>query len=981
MVRWFTGRGSVALCAVLGSVAGFAVTLPTSMDGVLTIDIASDVVYDSVIPGGVTNLVKKGSGKATLATGNAGFTGAIEIREGTLAGCIKDTTAGTGYSYTQSFGDPARITIIAGATLESLDKGDSGVSPVSPRSHFFSGPLVVGGSGVGGLGAVRFSSVNPSTSMHNVWKNVTLTSATTLDASRRWGFGGGTFDMGGYDLTIIGGNIFELGRGLKNTWVNLGDIHVRNNASLLWESMNVSPLPTGYKVGDKTCHVSDGGCVRSFTTTYGNAKFPWGVVVSGTGKIMGYVNSQTWDWETNHPWQLDWYDYFNSPIVLKDADTVFKSDYYMSYKSETVNFGAGVDGPGRMIVGDDSWRRGQTVLRPASASTLGALKVYAGALIVMTNATLTVTNAPACNQWSEPTGVDSSASPVMIEGANSGDTTPRLVIENGGVFKTRFAVGVNDDTTASINDAITMIGHNAGTYGVLDVREGATVTNVPYVGLSGQGAILMRGGDVFFKTKCLGNIGIGNYGALVMDGGRLTTNAKLEIGTSARGFLVQRGGVIDFATDGKLSNAFSSQFSLARANVASYGCYYNCGGTLYAPKSQVWLMKHNNLGNGYGTEAFFTLDGANAKAQVRQVKSMVQTNTVKYGVVALRNGGELACDRMFRDNFIQECGASTVGKWTDIRNRDFTSRFHLVFDGGVLKTTKAGEFFSYEKLDGSNAEGVDATRLPERVLVYEKGAVIDTDGHDVVFRAPLAAPQGKGLDTVTLPAGVLTNVQYCVGPRRILVTDSANKLLVAGAVVDFNLTNRQQRAVIVMHPGESLPDTVKARIENAANNGWTDLTAANGGLTLRTLASGGLTKRGAGKLTLVAANTYGGKTRIEGGSLEFQDEGGLPGHDIEFSVGAVTSAVNGVALLTANRLNLNAGKKIRITGVDALDPDTFGRKRELISLTTPNASRPELELTDDAGAPVSARGWFAAWSEGGRKLSFGAAKGLMMILR
>ena len=967
--------------AAFAAVSAFAAELPEPVGGVITIDIDTDVEYTTVLGSGVAKIVKEGTGQATLAANNTAFTGEIEIREGTLAGCVKHTTAGTGYDYVRSFGSPTRITILEGATLYALDKGSGEVTAAAPETYFLTGQLVVGGQGVGDLGAVRFCPENGDISIHYVWQDVTLTSATTLDASHRWGFGGGTFDMGGYDLTLIGGNIFELGRSMSNICLNPGDIYVRDKTSLLWESMGTFVMPNGYVIGDKTCYLSGGGCIRSFTTTYGNAKFPWGVRVTGAGEIMGFMNNANLDWETNHSWPMDYYGYFHTPIVLADAQTEFRADFYQDSKGDTVNFGAGVAGPGRMIVGGDSqWRRGQVVLRGPSTSTLGALKVYAASLIVMNGATLSVTNAPENNQWNEPTGVDSAASPVLIGGVRSDLCTPRLLIEGGGVFKTRFTAGVNDDSTASTNDTVTLIGHTSGTYGIMDIREGAVVTNVLYAGVSGQGAVYMRGGDVFLKTKRLGNVGVGGYGAFVMDGGRLTTNCKIEIGTQGRGIFIQRGGYVDFATDGNLSNSFSSQFSLARAGSSSYGCYYNCGGTLYAPKSQVWLMKHNSLVNGYGAEAFFTLDGANAKAQVRQVKSMVQTSSVKYGAVTLRNGGELACDRMFRDNFIQECGASTVDTWANIRHSDFTSRFHLVFDGGVLKTTKAGEFFSYEKLDGSAAEAADETRLPERVLVYEKGAVIDTAGNDVVFRAPLAAPQGKCLDAVTLPED-LTKENVFVGPRRILVTDSANGLLVAGAVADFNVTNRQQRGIIVTHPGENLPEGVKVRVENSANNGWTDLTVANGGLTLRTPVSGGLVKRGAGKLSLVGANTYGGKTRIEGGAIEFLNEEGMTGNDVEFAAEAVEAAELGAPLLMANRLKLDAGKKLRVIGVDGLTVASFGKMRTLVSVANAMSAMPDVELVDSEGQVVTSADWRFSFSADRKTLKFGKARGLVVLVQ
>lgn len=93
--------------------------------------------------------------------------------------------------------------------------------------------LEVAGPGVGNNGAVQRT--GGSASLHGLFKNVTLKGDTTFRAASRWGLAeGGTFDMGGHKLTIIGGDTFEFYSG-SITVQNAGEIE-RTAGSLLIQS-------------------------------------------------------------------------------------------------------------------------------------------------------------------------------------------------------------------------------------------------------------------------------------------------------------------------------------------------------------------------------------------------------------------------------------------------------------------------------------------------------------------------------------------------------------------------------------------------------------------------------------------------------------------------------------------------------------------------------------------------------------------------
>ena len=96
---------------------------------------------------------------------------------------------------------------------------------------------------------------------------------------------------------------------------------------------------------------------------------------------------------------------------------------------------------------------------------------------------------------------------------------------------------------------------------------------------------------------------------------------------------------------------------------------------------------------------------------------------------------------------------------------------------------------------------------------------------------------------------------------------------------------------------------------------------------------------------------------------------------------AVAAATPGEPLLVAERLELDAGKKIRITGVDQLTADTFGRMRTLVSVATPMAAMPAVELVDSNGQVVTSGDWHFSLSADGKSLRFGRATGLCILLR
>ena len=112
------------------------------------------------------------------------------------------------------------------------------------------------------------------------------------------------------------------------------------------------------------------------------------------------------------------------------------------------------------------------------------------------------------------------------------------------------------------------------------------------------------------------------------------------------------------------------------------------------------------------------MTGANAKAKVTYIAQYAgaQDSHKVMGVISLADGGELTVNRIYKRE--STTSSTSESAWNAVKDKVTNTMLYLTFDGGILKTGQAGEFF----------QSADGSRVPDRVLVYEKGATIDTDG-------------------------------------------------------------------------------------------------------------------------------------------------------------------------------------------------------------------------------------------------------------
>ena len=209
----------------------------------------------------------------------------------------------------------------------------------------------------------------------------------------------------------------------------------------------------------------------------------------------------------------------------------------------------------------------------------------------------------------------------------------------------------------------------------------------------------------------------------------------------------------------------------------------------------------------------------------------------------------------------------------------------------------------------------------------------------------------------------------------------------AGGIITGNGTNANEPYSCSLRGGtiRATENTIfKVNATLTSTNGANNVTFDTAGYALdvsKVLSgTGGLTKAGAGTMTVSATATYTGTTRLLGGTLAFT--GAYPGGELEIT--SATQDGTAAPLLSANTFAFAAGKaKLRVTGADLLDGQTFGPSKTLVESISPIAAAPTLELVASDGTPFTDdKGiWRVFLTDGGRKLKFGPVIGTRILVK
>ena len=946
----------LAAMGIAGGLAlsAFAAGEYTLADGVLTFDVdaadypeATPYEYTTALSG-VTSIVKKGTGAVSLgasATANT-FTGTMTVETGFLMG------------WKPRFGKPSAVTVSNGAAVVFTE------TAAYASSQFANTKFYVAGAGPDGNGALQRPWARAN-SDYTFYKYLTLTDDATVNVGSRHGIRGGTLDMNNHTLTLTSAKedtayaskqysrIFDLSREEITYVKNPGEIVVDGNCRL-----NIEHAAAGLRdaqgsngtVSNMTVRLKNGTYLRLFQVT--KDKFPCRVVSEGTSYLMVHNKNLS---PANGLKQ----SHMEGPLEIlgtKAQMSLYTASVEASNACLWVN--GPVSGPGML----ENGTRGRLYLTGTNTHVFGTLRqTGVGDFVLQDSVTVSITNTPEVGKYGL-VGANSLTDPAVLTVKDDA----RLLCRPGYEKLSELTVGYH--TTG---------GDNWG--GILKIQDNAVVSNNLSVGCFGKGACYLFGGELHMLTGLMSTSlmlaqNANSYGYIGVDGGYFHEDAWFYFGKSGPGFFVQRAGESLFGTGTK-------PLRLADKGSASYGSLSVLGGTSRWRNARLLMNFSNYTPTAASSVSVATVAGTNAVMDMTGTYIWVipSTNAAKAvtATVNVNDGGTLKVDYMARKQYYNSnpSAGGVSPPWADIRDKvAAATHAYLNFNGGVLVTTRAGEFF------GSTATEDDEVLRFTRVTVFEKGAVIDTDGKNVTWRQPLERPYGHGIASVTLPSAALAE-KVLIGPTRCFITSEAGGVA-ADALMDFDDTNRVARGMIVTSRGfgyEAAP-TVKVHKANCSDT-W-DCTVETVDFDAADFAHGGLTKRGAGTLTITCTNTYGGATRLEGGTLVFSHEHGYPGGDLEIAAAAVQGPTLAAPLLTAHTLAFNEGKGVRVTEADDLDDKTFGRAKTVATFTTPLAELPSLTLVDGNGDELPPSGlWCLMLTDGGRTLKFGAVCGTQVIIR
>lgn len=424
-----------------------------------------------------------------------------------------------------------------------------------------------------------------------------------------------------------------------------------------------------------------------------------------------------------------------------------------------------------------------------------------------------------------------------------------------------------------------------GGRGVLEIGEGASVTGLLQVGVvtgpnstkrTCHGSVIQRGGDLtVFSTGgttaypryVYNYIGNGGSGYMENQGGSLTILGQFMPGGGSygRGVWYVRGGKV-------LSKNSAITFGMHSGKAAcAKSVFYQTGGALEGWEG---LTSGKTLYEGFSygaNEDVITFAGGMAKLDCGL--DMAAAPNAKT-ILNLRTGGSLEA---YWVQLVTNEAQTIVGVG---ENKAIDGNKAWVnLDGGILKYRHGSKKKDYAAYKAESFFFGDPERLT--LTAFAGGAKFDTSGLNVNLDHPINAPAGRGLKSLAFPEGSAYADGTWVGAPMVEISGDGEG---ASAVAEFDSVNNRVTGFTVTSPGFGYT-TMNALL---TRGGYTNDVPLAVTLTDDKQASGGLVKLGDGTLSLNAANTYGGATRVEGGTLKVVHENAIPaGSQIEVAGGAI----------------------------------------------------------------------------------------------
>lgn len=885
-------------------------------------------------------LVKSGPGTTVLLTDNA-YPGGTTVSGGLLkAGAPNSLGAGP-------------VSVLPGAAV--------GLADVLLYSVSMSNVFTIAGSGPDGLGALR----NDTTALQiNAFKSVTLTDNATV--------GGGTSYPPSIPLGWISGQNVQQGRfDIRNGFLDFGghSLTKAGNSAFILSSDKIYGVTDGTAVDvtggtfglESTTEL--GGSAANILTVRSGAAFDfynitapilWSLVAENGAHLSARSGSST-------------QNYWAGPIALQSGTVVLDGPNTRTLSGPISGAGGLVQSQGNTFLrnasntytGPTAITNGilystydGTIPNPAGFNLSGGmLYAYlgngadpatgwtcAGIKALVTQGSITPGDTPSFS-------LDTSAYPVTYNDALPScrirkygtNTLTRSVgmpsagilhVHNGIMALTSglwdaaasnkaFYVGAENnsnslgiarlsgnaafrhrDTGYNSSGSYTIVGDGSNSRGILAIGDNASYSGRLYAGnsASAAGAVYQTGGTVldFGGSSSDSRFGYSGFGYLEISGGSFTTKGYTQFGhqSGSYGTLHMTGGSFTFNSgtvpaNGVIGDYYGGTLSTRGGN----GHLFLEGGSLATGSTSIQLPEDQT--QNAPLSAILTVGGAADVSTAYLLTGNYQTN-VPTSIVNL-NGGRLSA------GYIQK------GSGTGVSANNTNAQTYINFNGGKLALTVGGAVVRKS-----------GTAPDPRLTVYEGGAVIDANTHNLTLDYPLAAPSGTGVTSIS----VSNPGSGYIAPPFVLISGGGGTGAVAVAMLDT--VPGKISGFRILCPGSGYTS-----VPTVTLGGGGFIVPASGAIALLgpVATSGGLALSGSGTLTLSAANTYRGATAVTNASLVLAPSGSIttnsallldnasfsaPGRDLTNAV----LRVSGDSTLVANSLTAAALDK---TGAGTLN--------------------------------------------------------------
>ena len=445
----------------------------------------------------------------------------------------------------------------------------------------------------------------------------------------RWGFNGTTcrLNMNGYPLTLksAGGgyNVFNFCRDGQTELLNPGDIIL--DKTVICIENNVPKNHSAAQVAGTYMVITNSGVLQYLSGGANKSPLYWNIKSYG-GDFQGPNAGNA--------------TYRHVATFAGNLELLAGTTYLYNYSTTGdagIELTGTINGPGAL-----STQHGKTqnIWTRITGGGAGHVNQFAQLHIPYGKVTLTDADRFTITNGATVNGPE-----------KSGRFAATLVITNTVLF---MQPGKNKPRLA--------VGNAEGRFGVVDIRQGAVVTNDMHFGadknkcagalyLSGNARVYWHGGGG--SNPFLGAAGCAYMG--IRDDVVLENLGWFNIGANGgRSFVIQRGGTFRNARSTVTSDTISTTaFKIGRSNGSSH--YYQCGG-VQACTGSLWFTWDypDSVYNSYGA---YTVDGANATAEVNDVCYCITfagtptahaTSEGTFGTINVNHGGTFTVNRMYK---------------------------------------------------------------------------------------------------------------------------------------------------------------------------------------------------------------------------------------------------------------------------------------------------------------------------------------------